>query len=293
MQEANAASAERGLAVDSTNYVRFIILSGPRTGSHMLAQALNSSPRITCFGEVFNPMRDFIQFNVEGYDNFSARDLSLRERDPIRFLEERIFCPHPGEVCAVGFKLHYGQFGAFPGLLQRLVEDKGIRVLHLGRQNLLRMLVSLKVARATGVFLEDTRRKLTLANLLTATRHPFKAAARLRRRLRPPVASQKAAPPRVTVSVEELYKFIVGTRLIAANHDDAFREHPKLAVLYEDIVDHQDDVFGRAQSFLGIEPELLTVSLRRQNPEPVRELIENYDELYRAFKDGPEAALFD
>ncbi len=42
-----------------------------------------------------------------------------------------------------------------------------------------------------------------------------------------------------------------------------------------------------------MEPKRLTVRLRRQNPEPLRELIENYDELYAAFKDSPHAAFFD
>ena len=37
----------------------------------------------------------------------------------------------------------------------------------------------------------------------------------------------------------------------------------------------------------------LTVSLRKQNPEPLRELVENFDELYDAFKHAPEAAYFE
>jgi hypothetical protein len=259
----------------------------------MLAQALNSSPKITCFREVFNFLQDFVQFEVEGYDNFSAEALALRSRDPIRFLEERIFCTYPEEVRAVGFKLHYGQSLGFPGLLERLVEDREIRVLHLRRQNLLRMLVSLKLAEVTGVFIEDARRRVTLASLLTASRQPLKAAARLRRRLRPPMASRKEARPRVTVSPEELFDFVVRTRIRTRNYDDLFNEHPKLAVSYEDLVDHREDVFREVQSFLSIEPGPLTVTLRRQNPEPLRELIENYDELYEAFKDTPQAAFFD
>jgi hypothetical protein len=65
-----------------------------------------------------------------------------------------------------------------------------------------------------------------------------------------------------------------------------------LAVFYEDLVDRREDVLREVQSFLGIEPRPLTVTLRKQNPEPLRELVENYDELYAAFKDTPEAALF-
>jgi hypothetical protein len=155
------------------------------------------------------------------------------------------------------------------------------------------MLVSLKLARATGVFMEDTRRRAILADLLTATRHPLKAAVRLRRRLRPPMASREAPRARVAVSAEELFNFIVRTRIVAAHHDNLFDEHSKRAVWYEDLLDHREDVLSEAQSFLGVEPGPLTVTLRRQNPEPLRELIENYDELHDAFKSTPEAALFD
>jgi hypothetical protein len=292
MRGSNTACEPRGPAVDSTDYVRFVILSGARTGSHMLAQALNTSPKITCFREVFNFLQAFVQFEVGGYDNFSARDLSLRTRDPIRFLEERIFCRQPKEVRAVGFKLHYGQLIGFEGLPERLTEDSEIRVLHLRRRNLLRMLVSLKLAETTGVFLEDTRRKNTLADLLKATRYPLKAASRLQRRLQTAKAAGKAPRPRVTISTEELFNFMVRTRIRAANHEDLFREHPRHTVFYEDLVDRREEVFREVQSFLGIEPGPLTVTLRRQNPEPLRELIENYDELYEAYKKTPEAALF-
>jgi len=293
MSETEAATLQRAKERGSSEYVRFLILSGARTGSHMLAQALNSSPKITCFREVFNPLQDFIQFDVEGYDNFSAQALSLRSQDPVRFLEERIFCRYPEEVSAVGFKFHYGQFWGFPGLLERLVEDRELRVLHLKRQNLLRMLVSLKLARATGVFMEDTRRKVTLANLLRAARYPLKAAERLRRRLRSPKAFRNASRARVTVSAEELFNFIVRTRMVAAHHDNLFDGHSKRAVWYEDLVDHREEVFSESQSFLGIEPRPLIVTLRRQNPEPLRELIANYDGLYEAFKNTSEAAFFD
>jgi hypothetical protein len=261
----------------------------------MLAQALNSSPHIICFREVFNFVHDFVQFDVEGYDNFNARDMALRSQDPIRFLEERVFGRHPDRVGvgAVGFKLHYGQSWGFPGLLERLTGDTAIRVIHLRRRNLLRMLVSLKLARATGVFMEDSRRKITPGNLWTAVRHPGKAAVRLRRRLRPPEAARKGSRPRVAVAPEELFDFIVRTRIRSGNWDELFHAHPKLEVFYEDLLDRREAVFAEAQPFLGVEAAPLTVSLRKQNPEPLRELVENFDELYDAFKHAPEAAYFD
>jgi hypothetical protein len=276
------------------DYRRFMILSGPRTGSHMLAQALNSSPRIVCFREVFNGQLDFIQYQVDGYDDFSARDIALRREDPVRFLRERIFCEHPEGVRAVGFKFHYGHQWDFPGILDALAADDGLHVVRLERRNLLRMLVSLKLARSTGVWLQDGSSKLTPANALRAVRHPIKAVRRVRRMLaRPEPAAAGDPPRRVTIPVDEAYEFMVATGLRYENFDALFERHPALQVYYEDMIAGRDAVFREVQSFLGVAPAPLEVTLRQQNPEPLRDLLENYDELYEAFRHTPQAAFFD
>lgn len=296
MRERDVMVAQRRPLSHSNGYVPFVMLSGPRTGSHMLAQALNSSPRITCFREVFNGRLDFVQFGVEGYDDFGSQDIALRKEEPIRFLHERILCQHAEEIQAVGFKFHYGQHWDFPGILEELVKHEEIRVLHLGRRNALRMLVSLKFAERTGVWLQEGTLNVRQSNVLKALRHPLKAARRVSRllqRMRPLKAAGKAARVRVTIAPEELFNFIVLTNQRAARFDDLFRQHRKLTVFYEHMVDHREDAFRQVQSFLGVEPGPLAVTLRKQNPEPLGELLENYDELYEAFKDTPQASFFD
>lgn len=297
MPEASAAREGRALAVSSADYVRFIILSGARTGSNMLASSLNSSPSITCFRELFNGFSGFIDFSVEGYDNSSAEDRALRNQDFKRFLQERIFCQHPGETRAVGFKMPHVHFRLFPGLLEWLVEDGELRVLHLKRRNLLRMLVSLRIARATGGWVED--QKATLAGVLTpakalrAARHPVRAARRLRTLLRPEEPRWKALRTPVVLSEAECRAFFAQVEHDSAHYEGLFRGHPLLTVYYEDLLQDRDQVFDQVQSFLGVKPRPLSVTTGRQNPEPLRELIENYDELYEAFKDTPEVAFFD
>lgn len=293
MPKSDATGESRNPTAAAADYTSFIILSDARTGSNMLAQALNSSRYITCFREVFNFTHDFVQFDVEGYDNFSETDLLLRSRDPISFLNERIFCHHPEDVRAVGFKFLF-QFWVVPGLMDRLVEDTEIRVLHLERRNLLRSLVSLKIARHTKVFIEDRKPLMTLANVLKVIRNPL-ILARLRRRFSNQPTSSLAHRPRepVQVSVDELYQFIVRVNRTTKEYDDLFSNHPKLGLSYEDMVDRPEEVFGQAQTFLDLEPMPLSVTMRRQNPEPLRELIENYQELAEAYKDTPHAWMFE
>lgn len=94
-----------------SEHAKFIIFGGARTGSNMLVSALNSSPEITCFGELFRFMDDSINFGVAGYDDDNAADLELRNGDFAAFLDQRIFVEVRG-VIAVGFKIHYRHFSA-------------------------------------------------------------------------------------------------------------------------------------------------------------------------------------
>jgi hypothetical protein len=297
MREASAVRAETGFHVDSTSYVRFIILTSARTGSTMLGQALNSSPNIICFREIFNPLIDFVDFHVDGYDDSSAEDRALRDQDCKRFLQERIFRQHPIEIRAIGFKMHYFHFIGFPGLRERLVEDTELRVLHVRRRNLLRALVSTRMAQRTGVWAQYRKapppNMFTPANALRAARHPLKAANWLRRYLRPKEPSWKALRAPVVLSEAECEEFFTQPQRHSAYYGGLFDEHPQLTLYYEDLLDDHKDVFNQVQSFLGLKPRQLSVSTRRQNPEPLRELVANYDELYAVFKNTPEAAFFD
>ncbi|MEX0785430.1 MAG: hypothetical protein WD939_02225 [Dehalococcoidia bacterium] len=277
-----------------SSYRRFIILSGPRTGSHMLAQALNSSPAIVCFREVYNGRLDFIQYGVDGYDDFSEADIALRKDDPVRFLHERIFRDYPGDVQAVGFKFHYGHQWDFPGIIEALTGDRELHVVELRRHNLIRMLVSLKLAERTGVWLQDGTSKLTPANLARAVRHPIKAARRVQRMLsRAAPVSAPSERPKLSLTVEECFQFMVQTEERYKNFERLFAGHPMLQLFYEDMTADRDAAFSQAQTFLGVEPSQLEVTLQQQNPQPLPELIANYDELRHAFKDTPQAAYFE
>lgn len=269
------------------SYVPFVILCDPRTGSNWLTQALNSSRHIICFREVFNFTHNFVQFNADGYDDFSNSDLALRTKDPVRFLDERVYGHHPQEVQAVGCKLIQGQQWGFQGLIQRLSEDSQIRVLRLERHNLLRSLVSLKIARHTGVWMMDRKPLFSRSNALMAFRDPLKAVSRLRIRFTPPSRRSETGRRRKTVNVSprELYEYIIKSREKASRFDKLFRQHPKFAVSYEEMIEKPEEILGQVQTFLGVERMKLTTTIRQQNPEPLAELIGNYGELAEAYKD--------
>jgi hypothetical protein len=159
------------------------------------------------------------------------------------------------------------------------------------------MLVSTRMAQRTGVWAQYRKAPLTgtftAGNALKAGRHPLKAANWLRRYVRPRKAPWQSLRGPITLSESECRDFFARARWRVPHYGGLFRDHPQMTLYYEDLVHDRNDVFNRVQSFLAVQPRPLTVTTRKQNPEPLRELVENYDELYEVFKHGPEAAFFD
>jgi LPS sulfotransferase NodH len=284
------------------NYTRFIILSDARTGSNLVQDALNSHARIVCFRELFNVDDTYIDYDVIGYDGYDESDIQLRASAPSAFLGSRIFCEHAASIAAVGFKFHYNHFWFHQDLLPALTEDKDLRVVHLRRLNMLRTLVSAKIAEQTGQWLQHDvgkrRRqtlvaKLTPASLAAAIAHPAESFGRVRRFMRPvnsaPVSERQAVP----LTVDECNAHFYRVQHEIAHFGDLFKGHPTVEITYEDLVADSDNVVGRIETFLGVEPAPMSTTLRRQNPEPLRELITNYDELRAAFAGTEHEAFFD
>ncbi len=95
------------------------------------------------------------------------------------------------------------------------------------------------------------------------------------------------------MSAKELFFAIIWAEQRTAHHDDLFRDHPTQTLFYEDLAEHQEEAFRQAQDFLGVEPGPLNVTLRKQNPEPLPELLSNYDELRAAYRYSEHAWMFD
>lgn len=112
-------------------YNRFMILSSPRCGSHMLRTSLDCHPRIECHTEVFNP--DFTVFAPYDSNTTAAK-----------ILEGHVFCAQPPGIQSVGFILHRSgaRFGGWEDLWSLLEADEGLRIISLRRENLLRRYLS-------------------------------------------------------------------------------------------------------------------------------------------------------
>jgi LPS sulfotransferase NodH len=109
-------------------FKEFIVLSRSRTGSNMLISFLNSHPHIQAEGEIF---------------------AKLGSKDPNDILSE-VFAKQPLYVKARGFKIFYyhplDEKDKSNELWNALINMNNLQVIHLKRRNLLRTLVSRKIA---------------------------------------------------------------------------------------------------------------------------------------------------
>lgn len=120
----------------STDYTKFIILCTPRTGSNWLHTLLNSHWQIFSYGEA---IRRAIESETP------LNQLSL---------ETLIYTPHQTRIKAVGFKLFYEYWNdpAYKPFMQEAIKDKGIKIIHLTRNNILAQYTSLQKAEKSEIW---------------------------------------------------------------------------------------------------------------------------------------------
>ena len=226
------------------DFRRFIVLTRSRTGSNLLISFLNSHPQIYAESEIFS---------------------WLHGRDHREVLE-RVFAKQPLFIKAKGFKIfYYHPQDDDSGLVwQYLTAMPDLHIIHLKRTNILRTLVSRKIA--------------AMADVWTA-------------RSSSEVKAQKKRP--VHFSVEELREGFEQTRAWEIQSDAIFRDHPLLQVTYEELTAQPESAFRRVAAFLGVPYKPPRAALRKQNPESLRKLIANYDVLKAEFQDTEWASFFE
>ncbi len=231
--------------VGHSNFVPFIVLTRSRSGSNLLLSYLNSHPNVLVDGEIFG---------------------RLRGRDPIKRLKKKAFGRQPRRVKAKGFKIfYYHPLDQTSEILwNELVAMKSLRVIHLKRSNVLRTLLSRKVAESDKVWLA------TAANATPAT----------------PRA-------KVTFTVSELESGFVQTKDWENVAAKRFQNHSGLVVTYEDLVGHPVETFRKLLTFLGLDYYEPRTNLQKLNPGRLPDLIENYQELRKAFADTPWCEYFE
>jgi LPS sulfotransferase NodH len=226
------------------DYTRFIVLTRSRTGSNMLISCLNSHPAIHAESEIF------------------AR---LNGRSNEEILNE-VFCRRGRSIKAVGFKIFYyhplddERKHIWP-ILQSM---EGLHVIHLKRRNVLRTLVSRKIAVRRDIWSSLDEK-----------------------------GSGCAAEKQVEFTPAELADGLSQTRNWETNYESLFSGTSMLSVFYEDLVKGLHEEYRKITDFLQLAFHPPRTEFERQNPEPLRDLIRNFNELQREFQQTEWSTLFD
>jgi len=233
-----------------------IILTTQRSGSTLLVSSLQSHPDILCRGELLIAgmgMKTPRLFENHRYAIKLTRFVWTGAWHSTRTM--RRFYEIPGPRTHV-FKAMYNHLSP-PWTLRWLLRRKDIRVIHLRRRNLLKQYIS---------FLLMTRRRDT--KWLPNTTVPL-------------------PPLRVRVSPEHALRYFARNELLYPRFDALFAGHVRMPLIYEDIIAGQQiksDVAEELCDFLDVPRRPLTTQYIKINPDSLREIVMNYDELSDALR---------
>jgi LPS sulfotransferase NodH len=248
--------------------VKFILLATQRTGSTWVRDMLNSHPDVKVYNELF--LR-----GAKGVPKWQPNDIQFAST----FLEERAGTPRvltrrywtiklldrifdQPTVQAAGFKLMYEQALSSPEILP-YAAIKRVAVIHLVRRNLLDVIVSSKLAEASGIYHVATDDRPALHQVGDTLAH-------VKVRLDP------------TEIIQTITRLARVTRAVRAWL--RITRTPTHEVLYEDLLSGPS-AFGPMLRFLGLDDETaagLHSALRRRNRSPRLEVIENVAEIQQS-----------
>jgi hypothetical protein len=227
--------------------VRAVILTTRRSGSSFLVECLRSHPEIECASEILNGQPDDPVPAFRGpfrYVKKWSRIARTGAWMPSRWLDAYY---RRGNAKVRCFKALYEQL-VRPFALRYVVENEDIRVIHLRRHNLLKAHIS--------ALLMNKREKL-----------------------------QATAPTKAVWIHVDPARAIRSMRKMRARYewfDRAFERHPRLQVSYERLFDGKyldADTCRRICDFLGVAQHRMESRLVKLNPESLRDMVTNYDEL--------------
>jgi LPS sulfotransferase NodH len=180
---------------------------------------------------------------------------NLHGQDYRKILAEIWKNPPTGSLAA-GFKIFYYHplDDKESTLWSYFQQDPELVIIHLTRSNLLRMLVSRKIAETSGVW-EIRQRGAAL---------PFKK--------------------KIALSAEECEMEFRKSISWQQETDRKFASHAMIDITYESLVSDPQSSVKRINEALGLSQHIPVTELRKQNPEPLSDLIENFEELKASFR---------
>lgn len=178
--------------------------------------------------------------------------LQLRNDDPLAFLDRFIFDATASNIRAVGFKCFYEHAAEKNWrCVWDYIREKRLKVIHLRRADVLRSLVSMKIAQRTSRW-----------------------------------TSRDGVAPDVQISLHfgECVDYFEKIPRYWAQFTDYFANNDTYTLEYEDLCNKTELEMRQIQQFLKVPLGKLQSSLQKQNPLPVWRYLSNYADLKKDFK---------
>ena len=246
--------------------VKFLIITQPRSGSAWFMSCLNSHPQIYCprlptlFSKYnLSPLKRFkprfLQIDNRISPYYQYRSRSFKRQIAHRFNRNNLIHEFLSDlytenrnVKAIGFKVNYSQVRKYPATIS-WVKQNNVKIMHLIRINLLKRLVSHKIAKAR--------------NLLHST--------------------QAVKPMKIYIDPKILIQDFRRRRARFDKYNKRFMEVfkvPFLEVAYESLLADLDTEIGKVLKFLEIDEFMpLTSEFVKINPDSLEDIVENYSEI--------------
>ena len=180
----------------------------------------------------------------------------LLEGQSCRTVWKKTFSKKLPWIKYAGFKLFYNHPDDSEDreVWEILNADTNVRVIHIKRENILRTYISKLIALKTGAW--DSRQEEEKTEVFDK---------------------------RVKVDVEHCLNELREIKKLEAQFGKTrFPNHPYLELSFEELTQNKESQLSRIYSFLGLEYKKIDktkINLKRQNPEGLRELILNYEDL--------------
>ena len=243
----------------------FLILGTERTGSNLLSNLLANQPGVQVAGELFNPRfireRKLPWILADGVDE--ARLLRLRARDPLALHLQLVADSERSGGAWVGMKLLYVH-GLFDDrVVEALLAQRGMPVIHLVRRDAVRRFVSFCRARESDQWFSPKGK---------------------------PKSAPKLSPLRI--DPQEALSNLVQTEMCDERFSEVFRGHPTMRLSYEELVEDLPGALHRVGAFLGLDVRDVVPQSKKQGERRLADMVANLEELREAFQGTRWASAF-
>ena len=235
---------------------KFVILTTQRTGSTLLWRYLDQHPEIEGHGEVFLrslKRPDCFSTFLNNTPFGKIRNILNKRGMADAYLKS--LEPDQSAAKAFGFKLMYNQNN---NMLTNLMQERDFHVIHLIRQNFLKIVLSRETARARSQY-----------------------------HLAP---GEEAKSIKVRLDTETLIPDLNVIQKEVDAHREIFKSGRYMEVHYENLISNKDQVTKSIIEFLGLGEEGISkmeFPLKKINSENLQDLIENFDEVQSVISDSP------